>query len=354
MVSESARQPSKPQTDMKRILEIDILRTFATLLLLLHHSGYYQFRVSGVRLKHLIRIPVGFALLGIFIFLSGYLVGYYIRRKGPIKLGQYYSRRILRLFPPYIFSLILYREVLGIQLEGVDFWIHFFGLQILLAPMFSRPIITLWYVGLLILCLLIVPPILNRFKKVSYSSLAFVALFILATIIHEQYRLIDIRFFYFFWIFSLGALIGRYYTSGMELLKHPLSIITSIIIVSLTGYRLFKSQNSYYDSFHWGHLLWATTYMISFIHLAFLAASSLKRMSNVKRLATWISGGTYFTYILHRPIWDLLIFFFPYTSDPATFSFKIFVGSPIVIFLSAKLQPVYERWITKPGKRKLD
>ncbi len=71
---------------MKRIVEIDILRAFAIVLLLLHHAGIYQFEVYGITLKVLLRTQIGLSLIGIFVFLSGFLLGYYIKYNPRLKL----------------------------------------------------------------------------------------------------------------------------------------------------------------------------------------------------------------------------------------------------------------------------
>ena len=328
---------------MKRIVEIDILRAFATVLLLLHHSGIYQFEVFGLTLKILLRTQIGLSLIGIFVFLSGFLLGYYIKHNPNLKLRDYYVRRLAKLYPPYIVSLILFQVLLSVQLESSDFWIHLFGLQILLAPAYSAPIITLWYFGLLIAFLLIIPVGLHKCKKIGPSILYLIAVFILSYVIHEKYQIIEIRFFYYYWVFSLGGLIGRYNISITKLLRNPLSILMSSTILGLTAYRLFRSQSAYLAEIHWGHISWATAYILSFIHITFIEASKLKRFEWGERLSQLISRGSYFTYMFHRPVWNIMLIPLPITEGPITFIIQFFIGSPLVIYLSGKLQPLYEK-----------
>jgi peptidoglycan/LPS O-acetylase OafA/YrhL len=327
---------------MKRIVEIDILRAFATVLLLLHHSGIYQFEVYGITLKILLRTQIGLALIGIFVFLSGFLLGHYLKHNPNLRLRDYYVRRVAKLYPPYIVSLILFQVLLSVQLESPDFWYHLFGLQILLAPAYSVPIITLWYFGLLIAYLLVIPIGLYKCKKIGTSILYLIAVFFLAYIIHEKYQIIEIRFFYYYWVFSLGGLIGRWKTNHTKLLRNPLSMLTSLTILGLTGYRLFRSQSAYLAEIHWGHISWATAYMLSFIHLTYVAATKFKRFEWGERLTQLISRGSYFTYIFHRPVWSILLMPLPVTEGPITFIIQFFIGSPLVIYLSGKLQPLYE------------
>ena len=318
---------------MKRIVEIDILRAFATVLLLLHHSGIYQFEVFGVTLKILLRTQIGLSLIGIFVFLSGFLLGNTIKHNPHLKLRDYYVRRVAKLYPPYIVSLILFQVLLPVQLERSDFWIHLFGLQILLAPAYSVPIITLWYFGLLIAYLLIIPIGLHKCKKIGPAILYLIAVFILAYIIHEKYQIIEIRFFYYYWVFSLGGLIGKYNTNLTKLLKNPLSMLISSTILVLTAYRLFRSQRAYLPEIHWGHISWATAYMLSFIYLTYIAATKFKRFGWGERLTQLISRGSYFTYIFHRPVWSILLIPLPLSEGPITFIIRLIIGSPLVIYL---------------------
>ena len=213
----------------------------------------------------------------------------------------------------------------------------------MLAPAYSAPIITLWYFGLLIAFLLIIPVGLHKCKKIGPSILYLIAVFILSYVIHEKYQIIEIRFFYYYWVFSLGGLIGRYNISITKLLRNPLSILMSSTILGLTAYRLFRSQSAYLAEIHWGHISWATAYILSFIHITFIEASKLKRFEWGERLSQLISRGSYFTYMFHRPVWNIMLIPLPITEGPITFIIQFFIGSPLVIYLSGKLQPLYEK-----------
>jgi peptidoglycan/LPS O-acetylase OafA/YrhL len=331
---------------MKRLLEIDILRSLATVLLLLQHAGLYQFKLFGITLKTLFRTQIGFSLLGLFIFISGFLLGYSIKQKPLMRLGTYYLRRVSKLYPAYILAVLLFLVLLPVQFKGLDLLVHVFGLQILLAPTFSDPIITLWYFGLLILCLMIVPIGLKKFNNRYFSFIYLLTAFLISLAIHERFHIIEVRFFYFFWIFALGGMIGRYYADQSWLLMQPLAVLLSLIIFILTGYRLFKSQAAYYVDLHWGHISWANLYMLTFIHLAYLLASRINLSGKAGKLINWISRGSFFIYIFHRPVWAITLLPFSIAEGPHLFFFKLFIGSPLVIALSSTIQPLYERAVT--------
>jgi len=82
--------------------------------------------------------------------------------------------------------------------------------------------------------------------------------------------------------------------------------------------------------------------MLSFIHLTYFAATKFKRFEWGERLTELISRGSYFTYIFHRPVWSIMLMPLPITEGVITFIIRLFIGSPLVIYLSGKLQPLYE------------
>lgn len=179
------------------------------------------------------------------------------------------------------------------------------------------PIITLWYFGLRIAYLLIIPVGLHKWKRA-------------------------LRFFYYYCVFSLGGLIGRCNINIAKLLRNPLSMRMSSTILILTAYRLFRSQSAYLAEIHWGHISWATAYILSFIHLTFIAASKLKRFEWGERLSQLISRGSDFTYMFHRPLWSIMLIPLPITEGPITFIIQFLIGSPLVMYPSGKLQPLYD------------
>jgi len=331
---------------MKRLIEVDILRTFATVLLLIHHSRVSQLKIYDFRLKSIFIIPSSYALLGIFCVLSGYLLGNQLKRMCSGSLWQYLARRISRLYPPYLLALFLFQRVLEVKLADFNLWAHIFGFQILLAPL-AKPVYTLWYFSLLVGYLLIVPIGLYRTRKLISSSLYLLAVFTASAFIHQRYGFIDIRFFYYFWIFSIGSLIGLYGEKLGSFAKRDLLILPAGILLFWTGIHLQKAQITYITRIDWGHLAWVNAYMCSFIYLAFRAAAKIKDFKFISRISEFISKGSYFTYIFHRPIWRTLLFLFPTHNLSQLFLVQFVLGAPLVMLISGKLQPLYQEWIMK-------
>jgi peptidoglycan/LPS O-acetylase OafA/YrhL len=331
---------------MKRITEIDLLRALATILLLFHHSGIYQLEIEGRISQSIIFIPTTYALLGIFIFLSGYLLGYSWRNKEHASLWTYYARRITRLYPPYLLSLLLFSLLLQVKLEYINLWAHLFGFQIILAPI-VQPIFTLWYFGLLIAYLLVVPVGYVRFKKPIQVCTYLVVIFTIVFFIHQRYRIVDARFFYYFWVFSIGSLIGAYSEKLKPFSNLNLLILAACVIFILAGIRVQQTQIVYFSRIHWKHIVYVNAYIISGTYLAYQIASRIKKNPRVVQVAEFISKGSYFTYIYHRPLFGLLLLLIPATQHSQRFLAQLFIGLPVTLLVSGYLQPLYQRVIIK-------
>lgn len=87
---------------MKRILELDGLRAIAILLVLGCHYEGFAGRLGGLP-------EFGYIGVDIFFVLSGYLITTILLglRSKPSPYKTFYSRRIIRIFPPYIGASLL-------------------------------------------------------------------------------------------------------------------------------------------------------------------------------------------------------------------------------------------------------
>jgi peptidoglycan/LPS O-acetylase OafA/YrhL len=93
------------------MLQLDGLRAVAFLLVFVHHSLNLSMLWVGVDLF--------FVLSGMLI--TGILLN---RRRQPFYFRDFYYRRMLRIFPPYLATLIAVPFVLGFRWEGKWFWYY--------------------------------------------------------------------------------------------------------------------------------------------------------------------------------------------------------------------------------------
>ena len=132
-----------------KIKEFDILRALAIIMLMIHHSEAYGLKLFGFPLEGL--NPYFEAiLLGIFFFISGYFAGRSFQKENKGSISFFFSR-MLRIFPPYLLAVVLYIFLLGITLKKFDLFVYLTGTHFIFAPNYAKTVLTLWYVGAIIL-----------------------------------------------------------------------------------------------------------------------------------------------------------------------------------------------------------
>jgi peptidoglycan/LPS O-acetylase OafA/YrhL len=161
--------------------------------------------------------------LGLFIFMSGYLLYYNNHSINSFQnIMSFYKKRLLRIFPLYWAALAVFILVFSVfasklnsgfifpNAEGAfdisNILVHILGLQILLAPAYASPMLTLYFVGLIIIFYAIYPFIIMISK--DEKSLLFVSsmVFLGFLFLSITFNIIDPRFFVFFPIFVFGIL----------------------------------------------------------------------------------------------------------------------------------------------------
>src|SRR3977135_1168749 len=105
---------AQTSSDNGVIPSLDGLRAISIMIVLVSHAGY-----GGV-------VPGGLGVT-IFFFLSGYLITTLLvderERSGRIDIGKFYLRRVFRLFPPLLVTLVIaYFLVLLGLLDGGIAW----------------------------------------------------------------------------------------------------------------------------------------------------------------------------------------------------------------------------------------
>ncbi len=331
-----------------------------------------------------------YVALGSFTFISGF--GLYLQRSNRSintfeKLITFLKRRFFRIFPLYWIALIIFLFIFDFyaDLDLVYLIAHFFGLQIIFAPIFGEPIWTLWFISLIMIYYLIFIFLsyLNSLKKIIPGSLIILAFFLF---LRSSFGLVEIRFFMYYPLFIIGIITARIYTSLQakrikEYLnnKHTLlipGIISVCMVISWLSYPHFvkycyiKFNSTYHITFleaileeqgsfieFFNPILLVTTiilvficFILSFAYLIFTGISLISDGIKIRNIVSLVAYSTYGVYLFHRPYLivfdDLMLEFFNINMYLKSNFYLILLSIPILFVLAFLIQKIFDDKIT--------
>lgn len=403
-----------------RIIAFDFLRALAIVMIIPAHLSNFLSTSYGKLALYAADPYFANMGLGLFIFMSGYLLYY---NNNAIHSFQnvlsFYRKRLLRIFPLYWAAIAVFTLVFFIFAPKINsgfvfpnaehvfsFYnviVHILGLQIFLAPAYASPMLTLYFIGLIIVFYMIYPLMImlskNSKQLVFYSSFIFIGFLLIS----RTFNIIDLRFFMFFPTFVFGILTCKeslFEESITAVIKRPfvqvllatlpVMFVLVIVIGSRTTLLLDPSASLTIESAGSGTIdssmivsmlgsvanslglsyavlkfiidsVLLNLFMIMFCILEYRIAMKFinnKFSSSLGSAFTYTATASYCIYLFHRPflaLWNSIVTFI---SNPVLHDVVIiFVALPLLFFISYHLQ-VFELNLKKsfsrestPGKK---
>jgi len=234
---------------MKKIFEVDLLRSLACLIIIFYHLHTYVGEWLDVDLdglpnpRYLNRGFGGYVGIGMFVFLSGYVTDLHYRNLSTRdEIVRFWKKRAVRVYPLYWVVLPLYLFIYRNQysLNGPEMLIHFAGAQMLMAPRFTTTIVTIWFVGMILLYYLIYPFLLKLSRGESrYFLLLSVAVVGVIYMIHEILDIIDIRVVHYFFVFIAGIFACRFEVFSWKGHSRALLFGSAAALILSTGFHYY-------------------------------------------------------------------------------------------------------------------
>lgn len=325
------------------IPEFDLLRSLAIGLLFFHHGGLYHLSVFGIPLTALDHYFELF-LLGSFTFLSGYLMVHSLEGKS---LSDFLKGRLLRIYFPYLVALVLFLLMLDIKIDETGLLVHLLGAQIVLSPALTSPILTLWYIGLILAYSVIFGLMVKLFPRLPVLIGAMLGVLVLALLARHELSLFARRFFYYYPVFAAGLLAAKTgllerLTSARFFLLDKLAILALGIMAFTPFYKLDNQDLQPLQLL----AIWVFTLSAVLMALSLLrpiARRSTARNGPLIRWAQKVAYASFFAYLLHRPVWDIM-FLLGRPADPLALT-AFLVGGAILLTLplSYYAQRTYNR-----------
>jgi peptidoglycan/LPS O-acetylase OafA/YrhL len=385
-----------------KIIAFDFLRALAIAMIIpAHLSNFLSFNYIKLAL-YAVDPYVANMGLGLFIFMSGYLLYYNNHSINTFQgILSFYRKRLLRIFPLYWIAIAAFTLVFfifapklnsGFEFPNADYVfsfhnliMHILGLQIFLAPAYVSPMLTLYFVGLIIVFYTIYPFIImlskNSKEILFYSSIVFLWFLLIS----KTFNIIDRRFFMFFPTFISGILTCKeslFEKSMTKLLKIPfvqllLAIFPAIFVMiivlgsrttlllgpnvsftigSMSGGTIGSSTvvsmlNSVGNSLGLGYetfefiidsVLLLNVFVIMFCIMEYKFATKFindKFSGSLSSAFTYIATASYCVYLFHRPFLALWNSGTHFISNPILHDvILIFLALPLLLIISYNLQ----------------
>lgn len=223
---------------------------------------------NGVHLPSIIMSIMGLGQIGVdfFFFLSG-LGLYYSLSKSNVKIGQWYKKRFLRIFVPYI---IIYSPALVLTcVETGKGWRYFLYNLSTLSFWFGDN--GCWFISVLVIFYLIAPFYKSMLQKTRYSVLITISIVCVLYLIDSVYSYPMSDAFSQGLFFFVGMLVAKRINGGVK------KVLTNKNIVALTC--LFVLLLFLYSFSHFCPLLWILFFPLIIIACVLLDYCKIKLIS---------------------------------------------------------------------------
>lgn len=289
-----------------------------------HLSGYSEFFYVpfGEFLKN--------ASLGLFMYVSGYLLGGKYIITTPLEAWTFIKNRFLRIYPLYVISLLL-------------FWFHsaistrtlicsLFGVSSFFPP--QPP--TLWFVSMLFVFYTFFIIISGSFfkYKIILSTIFYMALLVLCS----YYKTIDHRILYYSPCFFIGVISSERSSNYWGKCRGFISSLSVFILC--VGILYYKIEIGFIPCcFLRGLISLSGAYIILFI------ANQLNRIPNIEKVFRPLSYASMAAYMFHRQIISIIRYMYWPAPSIGRVLYLYLICVPIVLVAGYLIQFSYDKSI---------
>lgn len=321
-------------THPQRIPEFDLLRVGAILFIVAfwHLRDYHPSFQPLFFYPGLVLID---ALLAALLFISGVLIGQRYRFPGNRSPLAFYRDRLLRIYPLYLLALLL-MFLLGLNKPGE-------ALQgaLLLNMLTATPLRTLWFITLIMLCYLIAPLLLWRYRRGPFLALGG-SLCLLLLAAHLQLGWFDQRLVVYLPAFMLGLVVARE-PKMLKFWTSPVAAAIGLVIYLFAAASAAPGELTRFAHGHTSTLWWAA------LVVGLSASASLWWLARTlypilpQSWLSWLSYVSFAIYLFHRPIYTLLLRCYQPQQPWQIWIYLLGVGLPLTLTIGWGLQKGADR-----------
>jgi len=278
-------------------------------------------------------------VLGLFVLISGYLIGSKVGCNSKNALFAFYANRLLRIYPPFIiFSLIFYVLNAGSSKK-------LFKTATLITMIVPPAANTLWFIAMIIVFYLITPLLVNMAKNKLNYFLFCILLYGSFLMLNQFLTILDERIILFFPTFAVGVLLASY----KELIDNLRLSVVALFLIASIGITFIDNVSKF---------LWSPLIVLGPL-FCFIIVLKNERMIERFKIIGHIGYASLFVYLSHRPIYEVLKkLYFP-QSGILQIVYLAAICLPLIIAVSWVVQRGYNnilrsvalrRWSPKFGQ----
>ena len=306
-----------------RLLYMDFLRAIAILYIVaVRHLDDYAGNIYHNKLDDV----TTYSFLGLFMFISGYLLSLNAPINNKSDLWNFIRRRFLRIYPLYVLALFLFMLCSLMSFKSV--LLHTALLNVLL----DKPVITLWFVSIICVFYIIYPIIVYKYSvpKTVIISISLCSVFIL---LKEQFGLLDENLILFFPLFILGIVSSKHKLID-RFIPNKNFVICSVLVFIISSFLYFEAPEF--------NQVFLILLMMSAVPFLILIGKLVSPIVN-KRVYVNIAYASFCMYLFHRVIFYLITHIYSPSNNIYMVIYLTLIAVPIIYVTSFYLQKYYDR-----------
>ena len=320
--------------ETKRLIGFDFVRVVAIFIVIgIYHNTDYA-RIYDY--EYIVK-PLVYSSLGVFTFLSGFLLAskYSFIEKGTVML--FYKKRILRVWPLFVLSslilLLFHFNSLVPTVKGI------FGI----SPFWGPAPLTMWYVAMLLSLYLLTPFVAVGGAKKQCIRAALVMSVI--GCIQILFGTVVPKTFNYFTVYFIGLILGRnLYGQTLLLMKNKGGLcIFAIWILSLITDILTKNV--------WVESISGVLGIGGMLYMSLYLSDKLAHNKKFVKVTTILSYSSFCAYLFHREVIGAMLRVYNPQEGLPMFIYILLVGVPLSFLFAFFVQKYYDTLIQALSKK---
>ena len=332
VVQSPQREASLPAP--QRDLSLDALRSLAMVYIVGFWHPLAASHLFGDLFYTNTTILLSFCFLGLFCFISGFLISKQRRAGfGSFKeVAAFYGRRVARLYPLYLLACV------GFYATGLIPKEDFLAGISLSGAVRNINIMTLWFVNVIIVFYLLTPLLLFRFQWKRNLCLCLALYAVLIAL--AKGKCIDPRLAHYFVIYAAGVLLAQAARAQEWVRRQGWKLLPLFLIAG------WLAMNK--ELVHGKTLRFVLTDMAVLMSMpVLLALGRFLACTLHARLISWVSYSSFALYLFHRLIFNAAHAYYLPKELGSMLLYEVGVLLPISLVIAYGIQAAYDAIHTK-------